>query len=200
MAWITMIDPERAEGRLRTLFDRVRGPDGAVDEILRLHSLRPHTLEGHMSLYKAVLHHSGNQLPKTLLEAIGVYVSHLNSCDYCVAHHAEGLRRLVRDDARADAQLTALARDRPGDAFDAAECAALAHAKMLTRTPHGVTPFDLERLREHGFDDGAILEINQVTAYFAYANRTVLGLGGDARNDVLGLSPGTGGDEDWGHA
>ena len=32
-------------------------------------------------------------------------------------------------------------------------------------------------LREAGWDDGEILEINQVCAYFAYANRTVLGLG-----------------------
>jgi len=28
-----------------------------------------------------------------------------------------------------------------------------------------------------GLSDGQILEINQVAAYFAYANRTVLGLG-----------------------
>jgi hypothetical protein len=38
-------------------------------------------------------------------------------------------------------------------------------------------------------DDGEILEVNQVTAYFAYANRTVLGLGVTTEGDVLGLSP-----------
>ena len=38
------------------------------------------------------------------------------------------------------------------------------------------------------------------TAYFAYANRTVLGLGCSTEGDVLGLSPGASDDpEDWGH-
>lgn len=199
MAWIRMVGVDAAEGRLRKLFDRVRGPAGEVDEILRLHSLRPHTLEGHMALYKGVLHHASNRLPKAFLEAIGIHVSLLNRCDYCVAHHAEGLRRLVGD-AEATARLDALRAGSLEASFDAAECAALVYATRLTRAPADVSIDDVESLRRHGYDDGAILEINQVASYFAYANRTVLGLGGDARNDVLGLSPGNAGDpEDWGH-
>ena len=54
--------------------------------------------------------------------------------------------------------------------------------------------------RDAGVSDGEILEINQVVAYFAYANRTVLGLGCSTKGDVLGLSPGNGDDpQDWGH-
>ena len=45
-------------------------------------------------------------------------------------------------------------------------------------------------MRAAGMDDGQILEINQVVAYFAYANRTVLGLGVTTQGDVLGQSPG----------
>jgi len=78
MSGIDTIDDERAEGRLRTIYDRVKGPGGEIDNILRAHSLRPHTLEGHMALYKSVLHHSGNSLPKWLAEAIGVQVSLIN--------------------------------------------------------------------------------------------------------------------------
>ena len=55
-------------------------------------------------------------------------------------------------------------------------------------------------MRNAGFDDGEILEINQVTAYFSYANRTVLGLGCSTDGDVLGLSPNNSEDpNDWGH-
>jgi uncharacterized protein YciW len=55
-------------------------------------------------------------------------------------------------------------------------------------------------MRAAGFDDGEILEINQVVAYFAYANRTVLGLGITTEGDVLGLSPGNAeSPEDWSH-
>jgi uncharacterized protein YciW len=56
-------------------------------------------------------------------------------------------------------------------------------------------------MREAGLDDGMILEVNQVVAYFAYANRTVLGLGVSHAGEVLGLSPGDSDDPDnWTHA
>ena len=42
--------------------------------------------------------------------------------------------------------------------------------------------------------------MNQVTAYFAYANRTVQGLGGTTEGEVLGLSPdSTDNTGDWEH-
>jgi hypothetical protein len=57
MAFINTIPPIRAEGKLLQLYERVSGPEGQVDNVLQVHSLRPHTLEGHVGLYKAVLHH-----------------------------------------------------------------------------------------------------------------------------------------------
>ena len=63
-----------------------------------------------------------------------------------------------------------------------------------------MTAGEIDALREAGFDDGEILEINQVTAYFAYANRTVLGLGINTDGDIIGLSPGDSSDPDnWTH-
>lgn len=199
MAWIRTIGLEESDGRLRSLYQRVLGPGGEIDEILRLHGLRPHTLEGHMALYKNVLHHGSNQLPKWFLEAIGVFVSRLNRCEYCVDHHAAGLRRLIGDD-RAEAVLAALAAGEPQSCFTERECAALGYVGLLTSVPWRIRERHVVRLRTLGFDDGEILEINQVAAYFAYANRTVLGLGATTANDVLGLSPGNAADpDDWGH-
>ena len=80
MTWITTVAYEKASGKLRKLYDRIKGPDDNVDNIMLAHSLRPHTMEGHMSLYKHVLHHSENTLEKSYLETIGVYVSMLNNC------------------------------------------------------------------------------------------------------------------------
>lgn len=56
-------------------------------------------------------------------------------------------------------------------------------------------------LRDAGLNDGEILEINQVASYFAYVNRTVLGLGVTTAGDVLGLSPGELADaSNWRHS
>ncbi|MEC7676616.1 MAG: alkylhydroperoxidase, partial [Pseudomonadota bacterium] len=95
----------------------------------------------------------------------------------------------------------ALEDDQPAAAFDAGPAAALAYAGKLTRTPAAMVEADVADLRDHGYDDGAILEINQVTAYFNYANRTVLGLGVTTDGDILGLSPNQSNDpDDWGHS
>jgi len=201
MSWIKTVPYGEASGRLKQLYDRVKGPDDNVDNIMMSHSLRPHTMEGHMTLYKYVLHHSANTVPTWFLEAIGVYVSRLNRCDYCVEHHFEGMRRLLGDDARATAMRAALDGGDLGAVFDAREASALRYAEALTLRPTSVTEAMIDDMRGAGFDDGEILEINQVTAYFAYANRTILGLGSTTEGDVLGLSPGDADNpDDWSHS
>lgn len=205
MTWIETISYEAAKGRLKAIYARIKGPDNNVDNILMAHSLRPHTLEGHMTLYKYVLHHPSNTLPKWLLEAIGTYVSILNKCPYCILHHFAGLKRLLADDTRADGLRSALDAHAPETAMAAShiterDVAALNYAAALTQKPAGVSEQDIEALRAAGMDDGEILEINQVTAYFAYANRTVLGLGISTDGDIIGLSPNDNSDPDnWGH-
>ena len=72
MSWIQIIQYDQADAKLKKIYDRVKGPDNNVDNVLLIHSLRPHTLVGHMTLYKNVLHSSNNTLPKWYLEAIGV--------------------------------------------------------------------------------------------------------------------------------
>lgn len=188
MSWIETIPFAAALGRLRTLYERIRGPDGEVDNILRVHSLRPHTLEGHLALYKSVLHHTANTLPRGLAETIGVYVSLLNGCDYCVEHHAVGVARALGEEHAARIR-EALERRDLGSAVAERELPLLRYAERLTRDPAGVTEGDVAALRDAGWNDAEILEANQIIAYFAYANRTVLGLGVSLGGDVLGLSP-----------
>ncbi len=202
MAWIKTIPFADASGKLKKLYDRVTGPNGNVDNIMMVHSLRPHSMEGHMAIYKNVLHHSGNTIPKWFLETLGVWVSRLNDCDYCVEHHFAGLKRLLRDDARADALRAAIEVRSPAAAqLEPGQKLAMDYARQLTRDPGGVTQDMVTALRAHGYSDGEILEINQVTAYFNYANRTVLGLGCSTKGDVLGLSPNNSENpEDWGHS
>ncbi len=53
----------------------------------------------------------------------------------------------------------------------------LDYAVKLTLTPWEMVADDVKRLRKHGFSDSAILDINQITGYFAYVNRLADGLG-----------------------
>lgn len=202
MSWIKTIAYEKADSKLKALYDRVKGPNNNVDNIMMMHSLRPHSMEGHMAIYKYVLHHRDNTIDKWFLETLGVWVSTLNKCDYCVEHHFAGLKRLLNDDAKANQIRSAIDTNKIENApLENRQKTAMEYARKLTNNPGSIREESIEKLRADGFTDGEILEINQVCAYFSYANRTVLGLGCSTKGDVLGLSPNNNDDpNDWGHS
>ena len=202
MSWIKTIAYEKADSKLKALYDRVKGPNNNVDNIMMMHSLRPHSMEGHMAIYKYVLHHRDNTIDKWFLETLGVWVSTLNKCDYCVEHHFAGLKRLLNDEAKANQIRSAIDTNNIENApLENRQKTAMEYARKLTNNPGSVREENIEKLRADGFTDGEILEINQVCAYFSYANRTVLGLGCSTKGDVLGLSPNNNDDpNDWGHS
>ncbi len=55
--------------------------------------------------------------------------------------------------------------------------AMLEYAVKLTREPWSMAKDDVEKLQRHEFPDAEILDINQITAYFAFVNRLAEGLG-----------------------
>lgn len=201
MSWIKTINYNKAESKLKNIYKRIKGPNNNVDNVLMIHSLRPHTLVGHMTLYKSVLHHSSNTLPKWYLESIGIYVSHLNHCDYCVKHHSTGLKRLLNNEERSTLFFEAMENENLKSFFDAKYLAGIKYAKKLTLSLIKVNETDVKLLQQVGFTDGEILEINQVTSYFNYVNRSVLGLGVTAKGDIIGLSPKESDDpQNWNHS
>ena len=87
--------------------------------------------------------------------------------------HGEFLRLVSLDEELA----AALRRDYPQAPLSPADRAMLDYVAKLTREPAGVTPEDLDRLREVGFDDRGILQINLIASWFNYINRVAYGLG-----------------------
>ena len=181
-----MIADDEADESLKPFFDRVRTPHGTVDNVMRAHSLRPHTMDGHVALYRSVLHNPDNTLPFWFLEVVASYVSILNNCDYSLSHHFTNARRLIGDDARADAVRAALDAHRPEDAFDGKELALLVYAGKLTTEVGAMAEADIGAVRAASADDGEILEVNQVCAYFNYSNRLLNGLGVTTEGDIIG--------------
>ena len=61
--------------------------------------------------------------------------------------------------------------------------AILAYAERLTLEPASVEESDVERMRNAGLDDEAILHTCEVTAYFNYVNRMADGLSVQLEDD-----------------
>ena len=59
----------------------------------------------------------------------------------------------------------------------------LDYAAKLTREPWAMKESDVETLRQAGFTDAAILDINQVAGYYAYVNRLADGLGVEVEDE-----------------
>jgi uncharacterized peroxidase-related enzyme len=53
----------------------------------------------------------------------------------------------------------------------------IGYAVKLTRSPGEMERADVDALRVAGFSDRDVLDITEVTAYYAYANRIADGLG-----------------------
>jgi uncharacterized peroxidase-related enzyme len=185
-AWIRMIPLEEATGTLAQAYAKVRTPHGTVDNVMKAHSLRPHTMEGHVALYRSVLHNPENTLPFWFLEVVASYVSILNACDYSLTHHWANARRLMKDPARATLVRSALDRRSPEQAFAGKELALLRYAGKLTTDVARMQESDIIGAREAGATDAEILEVNQVCAYFNYSNRLLNGLGVTTQGDVIG--------------
>ena len=185
-AWIRMLSDEEAGDDLREALALARTPHGTVDNVMRVHSLRPSTLRGHVALYRATLHDDTNTLPAWLQECIASWVSILNDCSYALANHWANARHLIGDDGRADRIEAALAARRPEDAFEGRDLALMRYAEKLTVRPGDMERADVDALFAAGLDDGEILEANQIIGYFNYVNRCLNGLGVTTDGDVVG--------------
>jgi len=181
-----MIEDQDADPELLEILKLARTPHGTVDNVMRVHSLRPNTMKGHVILYRAALHDDANTLHMWLQEVIGSYVSLLNDCDYSYANHWANAKHLMGDDAKADAAEAALKERKPEDAFEGKTLAFLRYAQKLTLTPGEMARDDVTALTEAGVDDGEILEANQIIGYFNYVNRCLNGLGVTTEGDIVG--------------
>ncbi|MFO8061572.1 MAG: peroxidase-related enzyme [bacterium] len=172
MAWIKIIDENNAEGRLKNIYSEIIKSRGKLSNIMRVHSLSPIAMQKHIELYTAIMFDRSG-LSRAEREMIGVAVSKINECKYCVNHHAEALNAYWRDRGRIDDFI---------NEFDSVEISErertmIEYACKLTEHPNSVSEAMIDKLRETGLSDEEILSLNLTVSYFNFVNRIVKGLG-----------------------
>jgi len=90
-----------------------------------------------------------------------------------VTSHAEFLRRVTLDEALSEA----IKKDFRTADISSSEKAMLEYVEKITIKPAQITSLDIDALRNAGFDDVAILQINLIASWFNYINRVADGLG-----------------------
>lgn len=172
MSWIEEIELEDADGRLAEIYAELVEKRGKVSNILKVHSLNADAMQNHLDLYMTIMFGKSG-LSRAEREAIGVVVSANNDCAYCVNHHAEALRRYIKDEETLSLLTTA-------DGLETLEprlSNIVRHAEKLTSAPGAMTDSDLGELRAVGLSERDILDLTLISAYFNFVNRIALGLG-----------------------
>ncbi len=172
MSWIKEINEENAEGKLKELYEAIGSKRGKLSNIMKVHSLNPEAMEGHLDLYMTLMYNS-TSLTREESELIGVVVSRTNNCDYCVNHHAIALNHYWRNDDKIEKLITVPRKVSFGDK----QRALIDYCIKLTEEPSKIEKGDIVSVREAGYTDEDILNINLTACYYNFVNRIALGLG-----------------------
>lgn len=173
MAFIDVIEPEEADGKLRDIYEELEQKRGKLARIHKIQSLNPETITAHMDLYMSVMF-SQSPLSRAQREMMAVVVSAANDCEYCQLHHGEALNHYWKDRDHV-AQLRNDYNKLDLDNVDKRLCQL---ARELTLNPNSINEDKyITPLKNTGLSDRAILDAVLVISYFNFVNRMVLGLG-----------------------
>lgn len=168
---IPLPDQEALEDDIEAYFAKCRDKLGLVPHVLRAYTGNAAKFRTFTAFYnELMLGDSG--LSKLEREMVAVVVSSANRCYYCLVAHGQAVRRLSGDPQLGE-MLVMNHRVAP---LPARQRAMLDYAWKLTATPHEIGEADRRALRDAGFSDAEIFDINDVAAFFNYTNRMAHGL------------------------
>lgn len=172
MAFIEVVEYEKATGELKGIYDHLIATRGKLADVHKIQSLNPPTVLSHMNLYKDIMFGS-SPLKRYQREMIAVVVSSTNQCEYCVKHHAEALMHYWKSEVR----ITGLLKISEEAQLSREDEALCVFGREVTLSPELITKQKTDVLRQAGFDDRAILDATLVASYFNFVNRITLTLG-----------------------
>lgn len=179
MSRIKVIPPPQAQGRLKEIYEQLKGQRGQIAEVHRIQSLRPESIVKHMDLYMEIMF-TKSELTRAQREMIAVVVSVANNCTYCASHHGSALDHYWRNEKKLK-QLKVDYRELELSKQDKDLCK---FAEEVTLRPQNLQEIDpTEILRNSGFNDAAILDAGLVVSYFNFVNRMVLSMGVELEQD-----------------
>ena len=173
MSWIRNIPPAAAAASLAPIYERIaaNARSGKVANLWQAWGGDAGGLDTVHASYRALMAEP-EPLSAAQAEMIAVVVSATNGCGYCVAHHGPRLSALA-----GEALARAVARDYREANLAARDRVLLDAAVALTCEPSERTRADIDRQREYGFDDAAILKATEIAALYNMLNRVVSALG-----------------------
>ena len=142
---------------------------GFINNLFKVLPLNAHQYKGFLDFKASLFTPETCYLSTADKEMIGLVVSSINCCSYCLTTHGDMLRGLTGDAIWVDkiiynyrsAKLTPKQR------------ALCDYAYFVTVYPQEITTGQIDKLREAGLNDHEILEAAYIAGFFNYTNRWV---------------------------
>lgn len=169
--WVRTIPEEEATGRLKEAYDWQSQKMGHPTEFTLLGSLDPELVHVRLNLYRV-----SERCPSDITQRQRALVGYVTSVSNETPHCASQTRLKLLEHGMTEEMIEDV-RQGNYDRLPPEEAAVARYARKLTLAPGSVTEGDIEDLRQHGLDDLAIVDVNNMCAHLNYTNRVVNGLG-----------------------
>ena len=144
----------------RPILENVEKRIGFLPNMHRVMALSPAALTGWSGLLTSL----SKTLDLKTRDAIGLAVSEVSACHYCLSAHSYVSETFAKTPAEE------IARNRRGESDDPKRQAAIQFAQKLVHARGRVSDHDFDTVRAAGFTDGQIVEIIALSAQFLLTN------------------------------
>ena len=141
----------------------------------------PEVLRQRSKLFNTVMY-GPRGLPRAERELAAVAESRINGCPYCASVHSRLFAQLTKEPE----VMQRIFKEGVGTQLEGRRRAIVDYAAALTASPPAATKAHVDALRKAGLTEGEILDVTQVVAMFAWANRLMQTLGEPERLPAAG--------------
>lgn len=160
MVRIKAIEPTEVDTETQSLFARLAQKLGRTPNLVRTMAVSPAVLEAYLGFGRSM---SRSSLTPRLREQIGLAVSELNRCHYCLAAHTAFGRTAGLDDEEIGGSRRGVSQDRKANAI-------LQFAQRIVNERGLVSDDDAQTVRDAGLNEAEIVDTVAAVALNIFTN------------------------------
>jgi len=170
MARVKLLDPEKAEGKVKEVFEKVKSYYKLVPSLQKGLAYLPETTDALWTLSLCTV--MEGSIREELKRVFFAVVAHEVECEYCTAAHMIALL----GKQWSQEECVAVIQGQPASRLSDKENAAVNFARVLGRRPAAVTDEMVAELRGFGWTDAEIVEIIASVALMRYTSTVACAL------------------------
>jgi uncharacterized peroxidase-related enzyme len=173
LSYLQKPDEKEISKELQEIFDNATDTQmknwGFINNLFKVLPLNAHQYKGFLDFKASLFTPATCYLSTADKEMIGLVVSSVNCCSYCLTTHGDVLRGLTKDPIWVDK----IIYNYRSATLTPKQRALCDYAYFVTVYPQEITTQQIDKLREAGFNDHEILEAAYIAGFFNYTNRWV---------------------------